>query len=66
MPKPNYQHARRQKEMARKARQQDKQQRRIRDTPAAGNAPADGAEQTPAAPQPVSGMLKAGSTTTVR
>ncbi len=42
MAKPNYHHARRQKEMARKARQQEKQQRRgtREDLPADGTAPA--------------------------
>lgn len=29
MPKPNYHHARKQKELARKARQEEKQQRRL-------------------------------------
>jgi hypothetical protein len=33
MAKPNYHHAKRQKEMARKARQQDKQRRRAKDNP---------------------------------
>ena len=38
MPKPNYHQARKQKEVARKARQQEKQQRRAaRETPAAGD-----------------------------
>jgi len=53
MPKPNYQHARRQKEMARKARQQDKQKGRVRDNPAPDNAPSPNAgEPPPAAPAP--------------
>jgi hypothetical protein len=60
MAKPNYQHARRQKEMARKARQQDKQQRRTRDTPAPGDAP-PGSAGTPVTPVAGSGTtLKAG------
>ena len=62
MPKPNYQHARRQKEKARKARQQDKQQRRTRETPATGEAPGVGGNDVPATPGPGSAtLLKTGA-----
>lgn len=57
MPKPNYQHARRQKEKARKARQQDKQQRRGRESPAPENAPSGSAEDAPATPIPGGGTM---------
>lgn len=66
MPKPNYQHARRQKEMARKARQQDKQQRRTREAAAAGTDPSGSPEQAQAVPEPIGGVLKAGSAPTGR
>ena len=45
MPKPYYNHARKQKELARKARQQEKQQRRsARSRASTENAPVDPAE----------------------
>lgn len=45
MPKPNYNHVRRQKELARKARHQEKQQRRLaRLSAPGGNAPVVPAE----------------------
>jgi hypothetical protein len=55
MPKPNYHQARKQKEVARKARQQEKQQRRA----ARPDAPGENTEV--AAPQETGGSREAGS-----
>ncbi len=55
MPKPNYHHARKQKELARKARQLEKQQRRVTRPTAAGEDTTVTPTDTPAvAVNPVS------------
>jgi hypothetical protein len=57
MAKPNYQHMKKQREAAKKARQQEKLARKLTRTPepgenAAGDTPAAPAAETPAAPKP--------------
>ena len=55
MPKPNYHHAKKQKELARKARKQEKEQRKSArlNTPEETGAPGAGAEGTEPAATPV-------------
>ena len=48
MRKPNYQQARKQKELSRKARQQEKQQRRVVGKEPDGDSPQSGASEAPA------------------
>lgn len=54
MPKPNYHQARKQKEVARKARQQEKQQRRAARLDPAGADTEPATSQEPAGPQEAS------------
>ena len=57
MAKPNYHHARKQKELARKARQQEKQQRRSARQSAPGeNEPTTAAEEPIRSPLPSSDL----------
>jgi hypothetical protein len=55
MAKPNYHHAKRQKEMARKARQQDKQRRRAKDTPNGDGTATAAAEEIATVAEPAAG-----------
>jgi hypothetical protein len=57
MAKPNYQHMKKQREAAKKARQQEKLARKLTRTPepgesVAGDTPAAPAAETPVAPKP--------------
>jgi hypothetical protein len=54
VPRQNYHQVRKQKELARKTRQQEKQQRRSTPASAPGTDAAEPASQTPAASEPVS------------
>ena len=55
MPKPNYHHARKQKELARKARQQEKQQRRSARPGSSENGPTEPTVASELGPTPGSG-----------